>query len=86
MAKKDKRELRAFLKLLMMHVLKWKTQPSKRSTSWAKTIRNARNEIEVILEDTPSVNKNYVEEVWQQTFDSAVEDAKYEMNFSKKEK
>ena len=85
MAKRDKRELMSFLKLVMMHILKWKTQPSKRSTSWAKTIRNARDEIEIILEDTPSVNKNYIEEIWQKTFESAVQQAKYDMNFSKKE-
>ena len=85
MAKKDKRECRAFLKLLMMHILKWKTQPQKRSISWIKTIRNARNEIEIILEDTPTVNKKYIEEIWQKTFESAVKDAKYDMNFSKKE-
>lgn len=85
MAKKDKRECRAFLKLLMMHILKWKTQPQKRSISWIKTIRNARNEIEIILEDTPTVNKKYIEEIWQKTFELAVRDAKYDMNFSKKE-
>lgn len=85
MAKKDKREFRAFLKLLMMHILKWKIQPQKRSISWIKTIRNARNEIEVILEDTPTVNKKYIEEIWQKTFELAVKDANYDMNFSKKE-
>ncbi len=85
MAKKDKRECRAFLKLLMMHILKWKIQPQKRSISWIKTIRNARNEIEIIIEDTPTVNKKYIEDIWQKTFESAVKDAKYDMNFSKKE-
>jgi hypothetical protein len=86
MAKKDKREFRAFLELVMMHILKWKTQPLKRSTSWAKTIRNGRKEMRVILEDIPSINKDYIQEIWQVAFDSAVEDAKYEMNFSKNEK
>lgn len=85
MAKKDKREFRTFLVLVMMHVLKWKYQPEKRSSSWIKTIRNGRKEMQIIFEDTPSVNQSYADEVWNNCFESAVEDAKYEMGISKKE-
>ncbi len=86
MAKKDKREFRTFLELVMMHVLKWKYQPEKRSTSWAKTIRNARKEMQVIREDTPSITQNYVNEIWESCFQSAVNDAIYEMKLPKSEK
>jgi hypothetical protein len=85
MAKKDKREFRTFLVLVMMHVLKWKYQLEKRSSSWIKTIRNGRKEMQIIFEDTPSVNQSYAEEVWNNCFELAVEDAKYEMGISKKE-
>ena len=85
MAKRDKREFRTFLVLVMMHVLKWKYQPEKRSSSWIKTIRNGRKEMQIIFEDTPSVNQSYTEEVWNKCFESAVEDATYEMGISKKE-
>lgn len=85
MAKKDKREFRTFLELVMMHVLKWKYQPEKRSSSWAKTIRNARKEMQVIREDVPSITQHYVNEIWESCFRSAVEDAMYEMKLPKSE-
>ena len=86
MAKKDKREFRTFLELVMMHVLKWKYQPEKRSSSWAKTIRNARKEMKVIREDVPSITQNYINEIWENCFQSAVEDTMYEMKLPKSEK
>jgi RNase H-fold protein (predicted Holliday junction resolvase) len=86
MAKKDKREFRTFLELVMMHVLKWKYQPEKRSSSWAKTIRNARKEMQVIREDVPSITQSYINEIWESCFQSAVDDAIYEMSLSKLEK
>lgn len=86
MAKKDKREFRTFLELVMMHVLKWKYQPEKRSSSWAKTIRNARKEMQIIREDVPSITQNYINEIWESCFQSAVEEAIYEMKLPKLEK
>ena len=72
MAKKDKREFKTFLALVMMYVLKWKYQPENRSSSWAKTIRNARKEMHVIRENVPSITQDYVNEVWESCFQSAV--------------
>lgn len=57
----DKRALRGHLRVLMMHLLKWQFQPSKRTPSWRSSIHNARNEIEDILKDSPSL-KNYIVE------------------------
>lgn len=55
----DKRALRGYLRVLLMHLLKWHFQPGKRTPSWRGSIRNARNEIEDILKDSPSL-KNYI--------------------------
>ena len=85
MAKKDQREFRSFLVLAMMHVLKWKYQPEKQSYSWAKTIRNARQEMTDIMEDVPSIGREYIEGVWQKCFDRATENAKIDMGLSKKD-
>ena len=55
LAKRDKRALRSHLQVLMHHLLKWQAQPDKRSSSWIGSIRNARDTIQGILEDSPSL-------------------------------
>ena len=44
LGKRDRRELRSRLQTLLMHLLKWRYQPSERSGSWRGTIRTARRE------------------------------------------
>lgn len=85
MSKQDRREFQNFLILVMTHVLKWKYQPSKRSNSWRKTIRNGRREMQRIFEDTPSVNQEYALSIWGACTQDAIEDAKDEMNLSRKD-
>jgi hypothetical protein len=70
MSKRDKREILSRLKVLLMHLLKWKYQPSHRSASWEITIRNNREEIAQILQDSPSL-RSYPSEVLVQAYDSA---------------
>lgn len=55
LSRSDKRALRSELIRLMAHVLKWKTQPERRSQIWAVSIENARIEIEELLELEPSL-------------------------------
>ncbi len=76
----DKRALKSHLIRLMAHVIKWHTQPDKRSRSWRATINNARREIVDIQEDTPSLNRSAIEAIWDDSFDSAIEQAEGEMN------
>lgn len=84
MNKKDKREFRSFLTLLMIHIIKWKEQPQKRSTSWVRTIYNAQKEIQEKREDVPSLTEEYIKSVWQEVFDWAIKMAKIEMLISRK--
>lgn len=51
----EKRALTAQLVRLMAHILKWKTQPHKRSRSWIVSIYDARNEIADSQEEVPSL-------------------------------
>ena len=53
----EKRALGSHLKNLVMHLLKWQHQPSgrERGQSWRSSILNARDEIAVLLEDSPSL-------------------------------
>ncbi|AFZ25004.1 protein of unknown function DUF29 [Cylindrospermum stagnale PCC 7417] len=55
MGKSEKRELRSRLIILLMHLLKWQYQPEKRSESWRSTITEQRICIEILLEDSPSL-------------------------------
>ncbi len=55
LARKDKREIRSRLELLLVHLLKWRYQPELRGTSWRNTIRERRRAIELVLEDSPSL-------------------------------
>src|SRR5438128_1626054 len=62
LARSERRALRSQLKRLMAHVIKWKTQPKKRSPSWRATIHDARYEIGEIQEETPTLNKEVIKE------------------------
>jgi len=57
MAGRDKRELLSRLTVLILHLLKWRWQPEKRSGSWAATIVTQRTEIEGLFEQSPSLRR-----------------------------
>jgi hypothetical protein len=79
MGRSEKRALKSQLTRLMCHVLKWKCQPENHSASWAITIRNARDEIADSQDEFPSLNREYIESIWQTCFDRAKQDAEDEM-------
>jgi hypothetical protein len=79
LARSEKRALRSQLVRLMMHIIKWKTQPELRSSSWCVSILNARREIEEIREETPSLNRSVINGLWDRSFQAAKEDAEIEM-------
>lgn len=51
----NKREIKSRLIVLLMHLLKCKYQSKKQSRSWIATINTQRNEIELVIEDSPSL-------------------------------
>ena len=55
LARKDRRALGSHLENLLLHLLKWQFQPQRRGRSWKISINNARNAIEDLLEDSPSL-------------------------------
>jgi hypothetical protein len=55
MGRREFRDLRSRLKVLMTHLLKWKVQPGHRSHSWELTIRVQRVELEELLSENPSL-------------------------------
>ena len=79
LSRSDQRALRSQLIRLMEHILKWKTQPERRSQSWTATIENARVEIEELVELEPSL-KPSVPKLLPELFDKARRLAEKEMN------
>lgn len=79
------REMRSHLLIIMIHILKWKYQPHKRSRSWYKSILNARFEIDEVQEETPSVTKKAIEFEWEKVFKKAVSQSADEMGMSRDE-
>lgn len=79
LSRSEKRALKSQLIRLMVHVIKWKSQPEKRSRSWRQTIRNARCEIAESQEDTPSLTRQVIEAMWPNCFARAKADAEDEM-------
>ncbi|MFM7191877.1 MAG: DUF29 domain-containing protein [Microcystaceae cyanobacterium] len=55
MGSNDRREIKSRLIVLIMHLLKCQYQPKKQTQSWIATINTQRNEIELVLEDSPSL-------------------------------
>lgn len=55
MGKSERRALESHLAVLLMHLLKWQHQSAMRSSSWQLSIANARESIEDILADSPSL-------------------------------
>lgn len=57
MSRRERRELTSRLIVLIAHLLKWQLQVEPRSRSWAGTIRHQRHEIDLLLNDSPSLRR-----------------------------
>ena len=63
MGKAQRHALASHLKVLIVHLLKWRYQPRLRGVSWRLSITNARDEIAELLEDSPSLRSMIGERV-----------------------
>lgn len=75
--KEKRRELKNRLRVLLMHLLKYKYQPDKCSSSWVNTILEQYRQIESLLEDSPSLKPYYLE-IFSDCYLKAVVDASTE--------
>jgi len=74
LAGRDKREVLRRLTVLLVHLLKMKHQPAKRSRSWQSTIATQRDELDLLFEDSPSLKRGLaaaVAEVYPDAVDLA---------------
>lgn len=74
MGKRDKRELYSRLTVLIVHMLKWKWQPERKFESWRSTMATQRMEIELVLDDSPSL-RGAVPEALSQVYRRALKAA-----------
>lgn len=58
LGKSERRGISSQLTRLLLHLLKWQYQPQRRSDSWLDAITDARTQIELAIEDSPSL-KSY---------------------------
>lgn len=79
MSKQERRAVQSQLMRLMKHIIKWKTQPERRSVSWAVSIANARYEISESQEYEPSITNDVIKEMWEKAFRQAKKEAELEM-------
>ena len=59
LARSQRRALRSHLRNLLLHLLKWQYQPERRTTSWQRSIDNARDEIDDLLMQSPSIKDEF---------------------------
>jgi hypothetical protein len=59
MGKSEQRALASHIRILLLHLLKWKFQPDLRGASWELSISNSRDAIHDILADSPSLQPGF---------------------------
>ncbi|MES1026711.1 DUF29 domain-containing protein [Gloeocapsa sp. BRSZ] len=70
MGRSERKALRSNLIVILMHLLKYKYQPEKRSNSWLLTIFEHRRRLRDDFADSPSL-KRYFNKVFEQCYQDA---------------
>ena len=81
MGRSEKRALESNLVVLLLHLLKYRYQPAKRSNSWKASIREHRRRLRKALQDSPSL-KGYCEEVFAECYEDGRKQASDETGLS----
>ena len=74
MGRSEKRAVKSNLIIVLLHLLKYKYQPAKRTNSWKSSIREHRRRLRDDFEVSPSL-KRYSEEVFAQCYQDGREQA-----------
>ena len=68
LGREQQNAVRSQLERLIMHLLKWKYQPSRQGSSRRRSIADSRAQIELKLQDNPSLRarlKEFISDVYQ---------------------
>lgn len=78
MGKSDKRSIKSYIRIILIHMIKLKIQPNYEGTrGWDISINNARSSMGNILKDSPSLRRmvpEYIEEEWPKAVSIAAEE------------
>ena len=83
MGRSERKAVRSNLRILLMHLLKYKYQPEKRTNSWLFTIVEHRKRLQQSLQDSPSL-KPYFLEVFDESYQDAIDLATAETGLPRK--
>ena len=67
LGKSERRAIGSQLTRLLLHLLKWQYQPQRRSDSWLDSITDARTQIDLAINDSPSL-KGYPAEQLEESY------------------
>jgi hypothetical protein len=82
LGRRERDRLVSSMRLILHHLLKWHYQPEKRSRSWVKTIQRERLNIEIYLEDAPSLGRLLDQEWLTRAYRAARKDAAIETDLT----
>ena len=74
MSRREKRSLTSNVRVILMHLLKYKFQAEERSNSWLVTLREHRIQLAEILADSPSL-QNYLNDQFELCYAQARREA-----------
>ncbi|MBW4621382.1 MAG: DUF29 domain-containing protein [Cyanosarcina radialis HA8281-LM2] len=77
----EKHAIQSNLIIIILHLLKYKYQPEKRTGSWLGSIGEHRDRIDISLADSPSL-KTYIQEVFANCYNKARKRASLETELS----
>ncbi|MGK7949024.1 MAG: DUF29 domain-containing protein [Xenococcaceae cyanobacterium] len=72
MGRSERKAVRSNLRILLMHLLKYKYQPENRTNSWLFTIVEHRKRLKESFKDSPSL-KPYFLEVFEECYQDAID-------------
>jgi hypothetical protein len=58
LSKRERDAIESHLETLVLHLLKWRYQPDRRTRSWEATIKVARRNVEKLLRRSPSLRRD----------------------------
>jgi hypothetical protein len=79
LGRSDRRQVRSRLKVILIHLLKWQYQFERRSISWKVTTNTQRDDLEMVLADSPSLRRQ-VPALLAEAYKGARRDAADEMD------
>jgi hypothetical protein len=78
----EQQALRGHLIRLMIQVLKWKTLATRRTQKSSNSIEQERQKIQHIQKEIPTLNKTFIQSIWDYCLQRAIHEAQTETGFA----